>query len=289
MHPSKAPFNDGAFAFFEDHCRLCRCPMRAPIYLAPMITLFRKNLLAALAGLLLFTGCITIEENYTFKKDGSGTMEYVVDMSELGELMKSFGGEGGDMGDMGNMDMSSEIAALKGIQGISKVKLDGKKQWVQRISFAFKDVDALNRALNTLMPDSSGTDFAFFRWEGNTLVRSNNGHARELGKSFGGGGTAEVIEDEEEEVTESVAEEVNEAVEGSEEGEDDGEGMDMSMMLEAMKYKYSFKFANAVSASTTSEGVNKAAPSSKELRIDTDFSYISKTDDALDLRITLDK
>lgn len=247
-----------------------------------MITMFRKNLLAALAGLLLFTGCITIEENYTFKKDGSGTMQYVVDMSELGEMMKSFGGDGA-MGDMGNMDMSSEIAALKNIPGISKVKLDSKKKWVQRINFAFKDVNALNRALNTLMADEAKPDFQFFRWEGNTLVRSNNGHARELGKSLGGGGTAEVIEDEEEEETETV---VDEAIEGE---EDEDGGLDMNMMLEAMKYKFSFKFANAVSGSTAADGVNKATPSSKELRFDTDFGYISKEDKALDLRITLDK
>jgi len=30
------------------------------------------------------TGCITIEEQYSFKKNGSGTMTYVLDMREMG-------------------------------------------------------------------------------------------------------------------------------------------------------------------------------------------------------------
>ncbi|MBK9535574.1 MAG: hypothetical protein IPO10_10485 [Flavobacteriales bacterium] len=41
--------------------------------------------LLAVILLMFFTGCLTIEENYVFKKDGSGTMEYVVDLSEMGE------------------------------------------------------------------------------------------------------------------------------------------------------------------------------------------------------------
>ena len=63
------------------------------------------RLLALLALLVAFTGCITIEENYTFKKDGSGTMEYVVDMSEIGDMLKAMEGldKSGnkDAGDMG--------------------------------------------------------------------------------------------------------------------------------------------------------------------------------------------
>ncbi len=64
-----------------------------------MITIHRVLQKALSWALLLFVllmqGCLTIEENYTFKKDGSGTMEYVVDMSEMADLMKGLPGANG--------------------------------------------------------------------------------------------------------------------------------------------------------------------------------------------------
>jgi hypothetical protein len=234
-----------------------------------MSKVFKMRPLVILVGLLLFTGCLTIEENYTFKKNGSGTMEYVVDVSELGKLMESFSelgdGKKEGMDGMGAMDMSEQVAALKAIPGIGKVKLDKKKKWVQKVSFSFKDVGALNAALNQLMRDSTGLAHEFFRWEGTTLVRSNNRHAYELGANMAKG----------------------EAGEGEEEGED--AGLDMGGMLEAMKYKYSFRFAQPIASTTSAEGVNKVEKGSKEVMLDTDFAVISKNEQALDLRIVLDR
>ena len=71
-----------------------------------MLTSLRTFRVALAA--LFFTGCITIEENYTFKKDGSGTMEYVLDMSEMGELIKSLEGAAGEKDGKGSMgDMTA--------------------------------------------------------------------------------------------------------------------------------------------------------------------------------------
>jgi hypothetical protein len=227
----------------------------------------RSTLLATAAFMLLFTGCLTIEEHYTFKKNGSGTMEYVVDMSEVGELMKTLSemGEGDGIpkttDDMGTLDMADEMAALKKIDGISKVKLDAKKKWVQRLKFDFKDINALNNALNILMPDSLGRPHTFFRWEGNTLVRTNNRHAYELGAGM--------------------------ARESGEDGEE--EGADMGAFLEAMKYRYSFKFANDISTTEMAHGVNKEAAGNRVVKFDTDWSVISRDENALDLKIVLDR
>lgn len=135
-----------------------------------------------LAGIVLLTGCLTIEEHYTFKKDGSGSMEFVIDMSELKTMMEALddgkGGKGGPDLDGGSMEMKDELDGLKAVPGISKVK-HSNKDWVQKVSFRFKDIDALNGALNVLMPDSSGVQQRFFHWEGSTLVRTNNRHASE--------------------------------------------------------------------------------------------------------------
>jgi|GEM_PF-459369 len=241
-----------------------------------MRSILRFKHLAVLAVSVAFTGCLTIEENYTFKKNGSGTMEYVIDLSELGEMMKSFSelGEGQEQKEegLGTMDMNDEVTGLKGIPGISKVKLDTKKEWVQRVRFSFKDVTALNAALNVLMPDSSGTPHAFFNWEGGTLVRSNNRHAYEIGAGMAKG---------------SEGGEGEEGVEGAEEGATDG--LDMSTLLTSMKYKYSFKFAQPLGVTKSAEGVVVEPNGTKEVALSTDFGVISKDPNALDLRIELVK
>lgn len=216
--------------------------------------------MAALALIVLATGCLTIEENYTFKKDGSGTMEYVVDMSDMKGMADMFGNQGDkksgkktdDDGPFTGTD--AKVASLKKLEGVRKVKLKNEQDgFVQRISFAFKDVDALNRALNVLMPDSSGVQQAFFRWEGNTLVRTNNTYAKGLGKEMGGDtdttGTAEV--------------------------------------LKSMHYKYSFKFAKDITGMELADGVTSETDGSKKLELATDWSVIMKDPKALDLRITL--
>ncbi len=227
--------------------------------------LFRFPHLLLVLGLVLFTGCLTIEENYSFKKNGSGTMEYVVDLSEMGGLMESFGemGEGGSK-DLGVMEMSEQVQTLKSIPGIRKVKLNNKKKWIQRVSFSFKDVAALNSALNVLMPDSTNAQHEFFRWDGATLVRTNNRHAHDLGASL-----AKTDE--------------NEGADGEE------SAMKMTDILASMKYKYSFKFADGIAANTAAEGVNKETVSRKAMRFDTDFSVIGRDPKALDLTIQLDR
>lgn len=221
-----------------------------------------------LFAVVLLSGCLTIEEHYSFKRNGSGTMEYVVDISELMGLMESFSGddeEGGGAPPASGMDMTSEVEALKQLPGISKVKLDTRKKWVQRISFKFKDVDALNSALNVIMADSSGASHTFFRWEGDTLVRTSNRHAYELGAGLS--------------KTEDAGEE--------EAGEEDG--LDLDAMLGSMNYSFSFKFARPITLSGVAEGVERTDRSSREFVLDTDFSVIGKDPKALDLRIAVDR
>ncbi len=219
----------------------------------------RRHTLALITGLLLFTGCITIEENYTFKKNGSGTMEYVVDLSELGELMDSMKDMGGEKSSSDKLELGQNADALKGIAGISGVKTS-EKNWVKRISFKFKDLTALNAALNVLLPDSTNTNKEFFAWEDNVLVRRNNRHAVELGAGMSADG-------------EGDAQENKEAAEG---------------MLETMKYKYSFAFAKPIAQMDIAGGMQEERQGTRKVRLETDFSAIMKDPETLDLRISLD-
>lgn len=246
--------------------------MTPPPYRNRLSELVKLPRLAMLAAILLLSGCLTIEEHYTFKKDGSGTMEYVMDTSSLQDLFDSLGsmGEDGDgtiakkkqgkesSGDNGPMagSMEGAVAELKELPGIRKVKLKTEKDgYVERISFAFANVEALNRALSVLMPDSTSAPQEFFRWEGNTLVRTNNRYAREIGKDVSTG-----------EDTTGVQE-----------------------MLSGMKYKMSFVFANGIGGVQAAQGMGKEQPKAKELELSTDFARIMEDPGALDLRITLDK
>lgn len=222
-----------------------------------------RRLLPALA-LVGLTGCITIEEQYSFKKNGSGTMTYVLDMREMGEMLKSFGEgkkDGKDGG--GQLSISGHAETLRTIAGVSKVKLDTRTEWVQKLSFTFTDVAALNRALNILMPDSNDTAHEFFRWEGGTLVRSTNNYVHQLSSSMAEGAAGSDDDDA-----------------------GDDSGFDMSTMLGMMKYKYSFKFQQPIGTTEASDAMAKEA-GGKEVKLSTDWAAIAKDRKALDLRIAL--
>jgi hypothetical protein len=206
---------------------------------------------------IAFTGCLTIEENYTFKKDGSGTMEYVVDASELFRLMKDMPGKEKTDNKKDDMGLKEKLAELRAIAGISKVKMKEEEEGaIQRVRFAFADVDALNRALGVLLTDSNRTDEqrARFSWEGGTLVRTNTSFAKDLGESLAG---------------------------------DPSDTTGAQQILQSMHYKYSFKFAKEINDTQHAEGVTQENVGGKEVRLTTDFGVITKDPQALDLRISL--
>jgi len=110
-----------------------------------------------------------------------------------------------------------------------------------------------------LMPDSTGTAFTFFTWDGNTLVRNTNSHAKDLGTGMGKG------------------------------DEDPSDTTDMTAFLESMKYKYSFAFKEEVGNTSFATGVETEKPTAKSVKFSTDWSVITEDPRALDLRIELKK
>jgi hypothetical protein len=156
---------------------------------------------------------------------------------------------------LNQLDMKEQVSALKNVPGIKKVKLNNKDKYVQRVSFAFADLNALNAALNVLMEDSTDTQHTFFQWEGNTLVRRSNGHARDIGLGMG--------------------------------NEDPSDTTDMTELLSSMKYKYRFTFQEPIANTEVAEGMAKESPDPRTVKLDTDFSVIGKDEKVLDLRIEL--
>jgi hypothetical protein len=140
---------------------------------------FRQKSLLILGTLVLaaWSGCITVEENYTFKPNGSGTMEYRLDMSELSGLMGMAGEEGGGTQDLMGDDASFKELGdkLEGIQGISKIKVnEDNENYIYSLTFKFKNLNSLNAALNKIITDDSGGEnHTFFKMEDGKIIRTH--------------------------------------------------------------------------------------------------------------------
>lgn len=213
-----------------------------------------KNLKNPLLAVLtvctvLFSSCLHIIEEATFRNNGSGTYKMMLDMSEMKGMMDMVKGMGGDstamnmMGDstaiqgegdytppaeaapaedpMGGLgeQMSSVASTLQGVQGIaSVVEIKDTSNLSFGYSFDFADVAALNRALKIINKDKYEAKVdEIFRFNGKSFERLGAG---DLG----------------EEMKKAMM-----ANSGGDEGDDSG--MDMvKMFLADMSYKQIYHF-----------------------------------------------
>ncbi len=211
-----------------------------------------KNLFFVLiaAAACMLTGCIVVEENYTFKKNGSGSMVYVMDMHEMmeqmGSLMDMSGGEGGGENPFAGAakGFKEQSEKLKTLTGVSKVKFEEDKKGIYKIAFNFKNIKALNDALNKIMGSEDPTAYhTFFIQEGKVIKRIHSTQAN-LG-----------------DITAMLGEE--------------GDSEYAQTMYESMKYKLNFKFASDVEAVYTGiESEEGAIADGKTLKMNTTFSEI---------------
>lgn len=121
------------------------------------------------------TSCLTIYEKYTINRDGSGTFEYIIDLSELYSMMETFASEE-DMNQVKNSDFGESfrqvIPELKDVQGISKIEETGNPaNYVYGIKFDFGDVIALNKAMALLLDDNSESEIEYVNIEKKKFVR----------------------------------------------------------------------------------------------------------------------
>ncbi len=119
-----------------------------------------KNILFLLIA-LVFTSCIEIIQEIQLKKNGSGTAIYTMNMSKMKDMMESLKSLGGDSKDTDLGDTDKQFANyadnLKIMDGISKVKFTSK-DFVYKISFQFKNLSSLNKALTYLNNGKGGLE-----------------------------------------------------------------------------------------------------------------------------------
>lgn len=164
-----------------------------------------QNRLLKLSILLLSifgcSACFDLQENLYFKKDGSGNFSFTVSLGDLKSMMSMFeNGKSDDNSDKNPRAKRSSNEKLSNnfeftrrklikIEGISSVKtVEDTINNKFGLSFNFKNMDALNSAMNRLFEDDTATDrkpdIVYFQWKGNQLIRNEEIDSKSIiGKS----------------------------------------------------------------------------------------------------------
>ncbi|MEL7531057.1 MAG: hypothetical protein AAFN10_07110 [Bacteroidota bacterium] len=123
---------------------------------------------------LSFSSCLTITESYYFKKDGSGTMRFYVDFSEM-ETLLSYADREHEAQAMDDLSFVEVVKQLKQIDGIYEVTLlDEPEQYRWGVAYEFEHTVALNKALNILLINGQNQTFhPFIEYHGQ-LFKSNH-------------------------------------------------------------------------------------------------------------------
>ncbi len=119
----------------------------------------KKHLLFFLIIVISFsmTSCINFIEHVLFHKNGSGTYTASIDMSKLGDMIKSLGDDADAETGLGEMNNEFKKASRKieAQEGVTNVRTDfDEESFKMSISFDFQDIDALNRGMSAYYHDS---------------------------------------------------------------------------------------------------------------------------------------
>jgi hypothetical protein len=124
--------------------------------------------------LLGFVGCLDITEELTVNKDGSGHFVNTIDAVKMSEQMTMLAAMDttGEMIPKMKYTMDSSFLATalitKDLKGISNFKLDTSKAFVYTISYDFKDIQTLNKAIGAGKAAEQQNTFA---WEKGKITR----------------------------------------------------------------------------------------------------------------------
>lgn len=211
-----------------------------------------------LALAVAVTSCLTFEEQYVFKRNGSGTMKYLIDMSEMKAMLEMR--EGGMTDEqLSDLSFAEAVPQLAAIPGISAVEaIEDREALRFGVTYAFDGITSLNAALNLLLNSGEEGEAApaahtFFTMEGNTITRTHL-----PGNSPAGG----LFEDEDEETAAQA-----------------------TAFLESMTYRLRFEFARPVQVTYAQSEAEIGGRKNKQLQLETNFKEIA--DDAGVLNATV--
>ena len=212
-----------------------------------------KGLLFFLAAFLL-PGCITVYEKYNFKSNGSGTMEYIIDMSEFYQMMASFSDSVNEQELQIDQSFSETAEGLKTLKDISNVQLTGNsRDYIFGIRYDFANPAALNEAMAYILHnETAGKEYIKFS-------RKNITRYSLISDEFS-----------------------KEKIIGVEENEMD-EGM-LKEIFEKMKYRISMDFSRPVKSVTT---LAEYSIDKNKLNVETTFNALLENNKVLETVIRL--
>jgi hypothetical protein len=108
--------------------------------------------LIALFTVAIFAISCSISQEYTFKKDFSGSYQLQFDMSQLAEIGGEEEEESEDL--FADMNLDSIADIYKNMEGITNVVVKSADN-VLFVNYDFKDLEALNRSLESKSEDDS--------------------------------------------------------------------------------------------------------------------------------------
>jgi hypothetical protein len=141
-----------------------------------MKKMFRYLLLAVTLTTTL-SSCFEITEEVTVNKDGSGTYTSIMDATKLSEQMQMLAAfdTTGEMVTKLKYSLDSTFTETykkyATVKGISKVVADTSKPYIYKVTMAFKDVDALNQAVNMDKKDDGIKNL--YTWKKGQLTRKD--------------------------------------------------------------------------------------------------------------------
>ncbi len=124
--------------------------------------------------LLFLNSCLTVYEKYTLNRDGSGAMEYIIDMSELHSMMQAFSDSSGEGTNPMEIAQSFKeiLPGLQDIPGITNVRLTGDADdYIYGIKYDFRDQDALNHAMAVILGSSDTTGIRYVEIKKKRFIR----------------------------------------------------------------------------------------------------------------------
>ncbi|MDX1909752.1 MAG: hypothetical protein SF053_22130 [Bacteroidia bacterium] len=219
--------------------------------------LIRISLLLLLP--LLASSCLTLEETYSFKANGSGTMTYTMDMSGMANLLGEAGRESGEDPTAG-LGFDDVGPRLKNIGGISGVKVTSdNKQYIYTIAFKFANIAALNSALNQLhRADDEGIVaepmHTYFEMKNGVVTRTHTPSSEEVVDALIG-------EDEDAEST--------------------------RMILESMKYRINMSFKQPIKTVYSAGKVEQSGKKQEKVLIEVNFAELAADTDVLNTTVVL--
>ena len=212
-------------------------------------------IITALLASLFLPSCLTIEESYEFKRNGSGMMEYRIEVSDMADFLESLNTDESKL-PTDKLSMADMAPQLSEIEGVSHVEvLDNTAEKIYGLRFRFKSLEVLNDALNLLLKkDASASPHLFFTKEENVITRNHLNTRQSIASEF--------LDDSDE------------------------EGKTLAI-LQSMNYKINMKFARPVKVVYAMAETSIIGKKSKEVKLETSMRDLIEESEMLNTSIVL--